>query len=359
MFGSSVLEVIIGLVFVYFIMSLLCSALNEWVARIFAMRAKTLEAGILRLLSDDTALKEEIYKHPLVKTLSRQGWWQRMLSKIPGLGSSSGPSNLPARTFALVLSDILMEPGKEERSKSGKAASGATAASNDIDDKGKSTELQLAAREMLKDLEKGIEAQSGDVKQALQSLLNSVKAQTDQWDTAATAFRASMESWFDDTMDRVSGWYKRKAQLIILLLAVAACFALNVDTIVIANTLSNDATLRASLVTAAEARVQQAVLEDEESAPALDIEKYRDELSELGLPIGWSTEDGDPRSVPSSLPDWLLKSFGLLITAFAVSLGAPFWFDLLNRFVNLRASGGQPAKASKAKPGESTASSQT
>lgn len=335
MFGSSILETVIGLVFVYFIMSLLCSALNEWVARIFAMRARTLEAGILRLLRDGTTLKQTIDAHPLIKGLSK---------------SNRGPSNLPSRTFALVLLDELRRTGEEKRKESGKAAS---AASSDIDDKGKSMELRLTAKEVMQDLEKGIEAQPKEVKQALQSLLNSARAQADQWDTAVTAFRASIESWFDDTMDRVSGWYKRKAQLIILCLAIIASFALNVDTIVIADTLSRDATLRASVVAAAEARVQQVASDDQTAEPLLDVEKYREELSELVLPIGWSATDGDPRSVPSSLPGWLLKSLGLLITAFAVALGAPFWFDLLNRFVNLRASGGQPAKALKAKPGES------
>jgi len=394
MFGSSILEIVIGLVFIYFIMSLLCSALNEWIARIFAMRAKTLEAGILRLLSEDKNLKEKIYEHPLVNGLSRKGWWesklaakaakdksnqqpqgernqqhqdeskkkQPLLSKIPILNktSSPGPSNLTARRFALVLLDTLMEAGRKKRIEKGEAVSDAFTESLDTTDKDKSKELQLTAKkEMLRDLQEGIEDQSPDVKRVLKGILDSVKAQVDQWDTAVTAFRVSIESWFDDTMDRVSGWYNRKAKLIILCLAVAVSFALNVDTIVIANTLSQDATLRASVVAAAEVRAQQATPEDGELDTTLGVDKYREELSALALPILWSTEDGDPRSAPGNFSGWVVKLLGLLITAFAVALGAPFWFDLLSKFVNVRTSGRQPAKTSEVGPAESTASSRT
>ncbi|MEU7908022.1 hypothetical protein [Actinoplanes sp. NPDC049118] len=40
--------------------------------------------------------------------------------------------------------------------------------------------------------------------------------------------------------------------------------------------------------------------------------------------------------------DWLLKLLGLALTAAAAAIGAPFWFDLLNRLVNLRSTGRRP-----------------
>ena len=42
--------------------------------------------------------------------------------------------------------------------------------------------------------------------------------------------------------------------------------------------------------------------------------------------------------------------FGFLITAFAITMGAPFWFDLLNRFVNVRAGGNKPSEDSASQP---------
>lgn len=364
MFGSVVLEVIIGLVLVYFIISVICSALNEWIARIFTMRAKTLEAGIKGLLSDNENLKEKIYSHPLVKGLSRKGWWDRELDKqsarkekhvkllkpIPSPKSSPGPSNLSAHRFALALFDTLMETEGQPSVKRGDGLS------NDID-KGKSKELQLGAKEMIESLGNGIEKlPEGDkTKQALKALLISAKAEVDQWDSAVIAFRVSIERWFDDTMDRVSGWYKRKAQLIILGLAVVICLALNVDTFTIANGLYRDTNLRASVVAAVEAQSQQPI--PGEAEPEMDVSELRGELSELGLPIGWSAQDGDARSLPSDFVGWVVKLLGVLFTALAVALGAPFWFDLLNRLVNLRSAGKQPEKASHIMPGGSAASS--
>ena len=50
---------------------------------------------------------------------------------------------------------------------------------------------------------------------------------------------------------------------------------------------------------------------------------------------------------------WLLKVGGLLITGLAVSLGAPFWFDTLNRFMNIRNAGRAPDESrGKTKPAD-------
>ena len=368
MFGSVVLEVIVGLVLVYFIMSVICSALNEWIARIFAMRAKTLEAGIRGLLSDSDNgnLKEKIYSHPLVRGLSRKGWWDReldkqsarreknvrLLKKVPSPKSSPGPSNLSARRFTLALFDTLMETGGRPSIKS------RVVSPYDIDE-GKSKALQLGAKEMIECLGNGIDKlpRNDDAKKVLKTLLISAKAEVDQWDSAVTAFRVSIEKWFDDTMDRVSGWYKRKAQLIILGLAVVICLALNVDTFTIANSLYRDTNLRASVVAAAEAQAQKPMSEEAESE--LDVSELSGELLDLRLPIGWSTQGGVARSVPGDFVGWVVKLLGVLFTALAVALGAPFWFDLLNRLVNLRLSGKQPVKASDVMPGGSAASSRT
>ena len=57
-------------------------------------------------------------------------------------------------------------------------------------------------------------------------------------------FRESIEHWFDDTMDRVSGWYRRWAQWWTIVLAIVVAIGLNVDAIRVANRLADDATVR-------------------------------------------------------------------------------------------------------------------
>jgi len=75
------------------------------------------------------------------------------------------------------------------------------------------------------------------------------------------------------------------------------------------------------------------------------LAKSQCELNSLGLPVGWSGADGD---ILLTWPGWHWKMYGgwwwqiywhgvgWLLTALAISLGAPFWFDLLNKFIVVR-----------------------
>ena len=339
MFGSKILEVAIGLVLVYLILALICSALSEWIARILALRSRTLEAGVRNLLNDpDDAegLAKRLYEHPLIRSLYRRGWWDKRLeaisagvssklsdrtpigsrlplvNKIPLMDKTpavtsvpivrglrtpkghEGPSNIPSRTFALTLFDTILAAG---------SPIGTTGAARDqTDERGRSRALQRNAKETFLALEARVsEFDAPDnVKKALKTILTS---------------------------------------------------AMNVDTFVIANTLSRDATLRDSIVAAAEARAA--------AGGDSELSELTSELEGLAVPVGWNLdgEDADPRDSPGSLLGWVVKLFGLLFTAFAVALGAPFWFDLLNRFVNLRGGGGRPARTSEEpSPGPARAS---
>jgi hypothetical protein len=73
------------------------------------------------------------------------------------------------------------------------------------------------------------------------------------------------------------------------------------------------------------------------------------ETKKLGLPIGWSSEPNDTKSLPRDLGGWALKIIGLSLTAIAVSLGAPFWFDVLNKLINIRSAGKQPERSRQEK----------
>jgi hypothetical protein len=63
-----------------------------------------------------------------------------------------------------------------------------------------------------------------------------------------------------------------------------------------------------------------------------------DDAKSLQIPLGWQT-------APDDAGGWLLKLLGWLITVFALSFGAPFWFDVLGKVVNMRSSGPKPAGA--------------
>jgi hypothetical protein len=136
-----------------------------------------------------------------------------------------------------------------------------------------------------------------------------------------------------------------------------------------ANSLWRDGTMRAAIVAAAQEVAQHPTDAEKgkrpreatgnlpgESTPEATsvseeeiIDRLQREVQKLPLPLGWSRAPDDLRRVPQGFRGWLAKIVGLLLTAIAVSLGAPFWFDLLNKLVSLRAAGKPPGKTSEGK----------
>jgi hypothetical protein len=151
-------------------------------------------------------------------------------------------------------------------------------------------------------------------------------------------------------MDRVTGWYKRWQQVVSLVIACALVAVANADTIMLAKRLTRDNALRAALVAAVDHETQNNATD-----PTADGATKRALLSEaenLNLPLGWvipqATADPDPEiqdQVPENAVGWILKILGLSISALAVSLGAPFWFDVLSKITNIRAAGITPQQA--------------
>jgi hypothetical protein len=273
MFGSYILDVAIGLVFVYMLLSLLCSTINEQViARIFSLRAKTLRTGIQNMLADqDGSLTQQIYENPLI-----QG-----LSQYSVTGNPRDPSYIPSNIFAEA----------------------------------------VLALDVVKAYKNDLVAQDSTIPKALGILLK--KANYDPQKALA-----SIEQWYDDTMDRVSGWYRRNVQLIIFILGFIIVGLLNIDTIAIITNLSNDTVVRAGLVSAVQGSAA--------SSTHADLPTLQKVFEQIQPAIGWSSS-----SLPTNGLSWFLKIVGLLATIFAISLGAPFWFDLLNKFVSFRSSGAQ------------------
>lgn len=299
MLGSQVLEVATGLAYLYLLLSLICMVLNEWIAGALALRAKTLEIGMRNLLDDPgTELAAKVYAHPLVNGLGRRGL--RL------------PSYISSRTFASALLDIVApaDPTTGPRSL---------------------TETRSLVSQL----------PPGHARDALLALI-------DQAGGDLAKARANIEHWFDDAMDRVSGWYKRKAQVIVACLGLGVSILLNADTLAIANSLGRDPQLVALVGGAAQEIVKQPLPANGKPAEKR-IAEIQSALQQVRLPIGWSLVPGDARRVPSGLWEWLGKILGLVFTGLAVSLGAPFWFDALGKLVGLRASG-PPPKAQPTTP---------
>jgi hypothetical protein len=163
-----------------------------------------------------------------------------------------------------------------------------------------------------------------------------------------------IETWFNHTMDQVTSSYKRHTQLICFLIAAVFTVILDVDTIRICRQLSKEATLRVALTEAAKSHLAQG-LPKAPTPGEMDINKSLAEvanraadLQSLGIPLGWSPGAWSIAWPPYANAGLIVsKLLGLMMTALAATLGAPFWFDVLNRFMSIRGVGKAPNEESK------------
>lgn len=301
MFGSAVLELAVGIVFVFLLVSLICSQIGSQVSDILRWRAINLENGIRNLLfygNDD--MVQQLYAHPIIQSLSLpERGVQTLVQKLPIVADRPGalPVNIPPQTFALAVFNTFVP------NSAGKTTVG---------------ELFDAVNQM----------PDSELKKTLLAL---VSAKNDQIESV----RQNVENWFNGAMGRVTEAYQRDMWKFSLLVGIIVSIVLNVDAVAVASNLWRDPTLRAAVATAAA---------EYEKSPSTQPQAL-DELNRLELPIGWHI---GPSKVLSSAPftpkDWespsanfslfpsvFLKILGWLITGLAGAQGAPFWFDLLKK----------------------------
>ena len=323
MFGSEILDVAIGVVLMFLATSLISSAVNELVEAFLKNRARDLERGIRELLGDSSpqGLVQQFYTHPLISGLFRGNY--------SGSSAKNLPSYIPARTFALALMDLI-QPGALNSSS---GASATTPPGNS----GPGYALPIS-------LGRGLVQQFRQSAAALpasplrSALLPLIDASGDD----PSAARQNIEDWYNAAMDRVSGWYKRRTQFILVGIGFAVAGLMNADTISLARHLSTSKAARDVVVASATtANSKGPAGLPTGVSPTLE---WIDSVG--GLPLGWRTPPGnanlseqyklDPQRFPQTPSEAVAKLVGFLITALAVSLGAPFWFDVLNQFMVVR-----------------------
>jgi len=409
MFNNVALDVFIGLVFVFLLYSLLATIILEIIGQWFSLRASMLQKAIRRMLEDDSAAgakanytfkaflitwmenvsrffkpirKDEtflnaFYQHPTIKFLGES----RLKSK---------PGYLQASNFSQTIIQLLR----------GDSYDGISVNESDLISKtlqnGGIHNVQINP-ETLKHLR----------------LLFADSRQD------SSLFKRKLEVWFEETMERCSGWFKKQNQTILLLIGLGIASSFNVDTIAISRILINDRNARENLVQFAASKMDgysglidtlsiikitsttlndsnanttvdttkfivkkdeflmntyQGLYSDAEAthgilglrglankADSLECEKY---LSNLKLAMD-TTSNQTKKATLTELYNQLLEScykktekkspyessfpiafLGWVLTALAISLGAPFWFDLLNKFMKIRNAGTKPTEQS-------------
>jgi hypothetical protein len=317
MFASSFIDTAIGISFVFLLLSLIASTVNEIILSLLRMRGRDLLAGLKTLLNDDdaTGLVKRLYNHGLVYGLFKGEFDQK---------SRSLPSYIPSSNFAAALLDVVRD------------AAGQPAA------------VQQNAAAIVQSVREAAQKLAGD--EITAKVGRPLVSMTDAAEGDLNKLIKSVEAWYNSAMDRVSGAYKYRTQWLLFLIGLALAAALNADTVRIVKQLSNDPTLRQAVVAAAQSAKQP---EGASGAAVKDqIQQVHDQVAQLeniGIPLGWSGVALPCKEIQAgkqidedncSQGEWMLGWFaifrGWILTAIAVSLGAPFWFDMLNKIMVVR-----------------------
>ncbi len=371
MFDSVALDIVMGLIFIYLLYSLFATVLSEIIATKLGLRARNLKEAVDRMLNDeaeagwwarlwdsfrllknpDKGITKEFYDHPEIKYLGSSGIFRN-------------PSSFKAVSFSKTLLNLLFGDEQLTREK-----------------------IDARLKEVIRLAEGADKVLDTQTARYINSLW--MEAYGD-----ITKFKLQLETWFDRTMEQATEWYKRKIQIILLILGFLIAWCFNADTFTIVNKLSRDKDARDKIVSMANAYVQNNKIQLDTTAirGATELQTYTDKLDSLlaikqqieteigetstllgtgGWPADVVTVHTDPRSgqqlytpqidrealtnaraaIKEGEIKFTLKEkigyfftlpcvhfWGFFVTAIAISLGAPFWFDLLNKLMQLRTS---------------------
>jgi len=330
---TAFVEALIGLVFIYFVASVFASAVNELLAQELGRRGKFLREGLVNVVGDRW-IYLRLINQPLISSLYRD---------VPGKPLT--PSYIPAAGFVDALLDTMLSKARQ------------------IDPKfAQETEGLVTFRDVRTAVAlcKSAGFTTGD---AILPLLDAARGDLG-------VARQNIAAWYESGMDRVSGWYKKYTRRLLLVIGLAIAVLCNIDTVQIVSQLASSSSLRKALADMGTQAVQDRKVGDVTLVVGPDEVKIAPEqarqlantladLEKQGLPVGYSCLnpakiEADRAEVGQVISNcwtltkdqaggsWLLKIAGWLLTALAISFGAPFWFDLLNRLVDFRGSGRKP-----------------
>lgn len=296
MFGLEIIEVGIGLAFAYFAISVIGSGIVEIGVKLTSLRAKHLKEALGNLLDDKNynGFVAQLYEHHLITS--------------PMKDKLGDPKSMKAKDFAAAVFDILCDGSTEDE-----------------------RYQKIKARiETIKD------------EKVKTRLLNILESSAEDLES----MRDKVESWFNESMEAVSEWYRQRMRFWVTIVSFAVVGAMNADTIRMTKMLWNDNELRQSTVAAAESfansmetRFQEQSADTAAKSFGQALEQIKSDIDRTKvLPIGWNSEvtplqaefQGDATRW------WLLKVLGLLLTIGAVSMGSTYWYRQLKQLLNLR-----------------------
>lgn len=384
MLNSVLLDVFIGMALIYVLLSLVVASILEAFAGITKMRNSLLESAMRAIIGSEKYVNL-FYHHPVISSFKRKPFFLSVIYRVYSwrvsrilriswfiekcnfvklyhIVSMGRPSYLSSKIFSLVLFDFIRGgfDGIKRRY-----------APITVNKKGNGDELVFEFDQH--EVYRREEVEAWLLKFNYFIEMAGIIEKTTTEDTTLSSIIAEREpvldriaDWFDLQMERVTGVYKRKTQAILFVVSFVICSVLNADTIMMANILWTDPVMRNAVVYEATKTVADASQANEATGPnahelnrAMAADNPCTECGKLTaaevaakenrmrpFPIGWGKQTSsvfrEYRTMPENFKGFLYKCIGILLTTFLISLGSPFWFDLLSKIVNIRNVGLKP-----------------
>jgi len=383
MLSSGIIDVAIGLAFIFGVTAALASVITEMIARFLGLRGAYLLAGLRELV--DSAGKSVVLDNAATDFQAARN----LVTGAAGAhvtGDSAADVPRPSATRVLLGSPMLGSQGvvgtiatkgltvegtkpKVKASDTGKtdpvrllrtwsrrrklpsymsARSFAAAVMDLVVPNASGQTTMDGIPERIKDMP----VAPGPLQDSLQSLAASANGDIDR-------FRTSIENWYDDHMARVSGWYKRRTTLITFIAGGILVLLLNINAITIGRALYSDSATRTA-VSAVAARGNPCPASSDQQSCLSALEKRVSDAAQAGLPLGWGIvpactvqnvkcgwleQHGITTPGDGSWWQVFLAVLGFLATIVALAPGAQFWFGLVVKLNSLRSSGPPPASS--------------
>lgn len=390
-----IFDIAIGLVFIYFTLSLIASEIQELISTLLQWRAKHLKQSIELLIaggsesgSEELDKAVELVKHlygdPIINTLNQQskdgvekGFRDVTKTIKPKVSEEkqSAPSYIPSETFAITLLETLKIPQlvRYVRNPSSQANLHMVISSY--------KELKTGIKNPDSPSYQKIQSIYGDIKDNQEfknlvtslpehipdKLINSLSVIADRTrikindiTEEANQFKKEVETWFDRSMDRSSGVYKRNAKGVAIIIGISIAILTNTDTFYLLKRLSQDSAIRSVITQRA---IQQATSDPNDVNV---IRRAEQDLKDASVPIGWQNinqqldieplriRQGNTTNAVTTILHKIWKVIAMLcgwvLSGLAIAMGAPFWFDILNKIINVRNAGPKPESYTKDQP---------
>jgi hypothetical protein len=434
-----VLNVLLGVFLTWSLLSLASMQIQEWLAARLKWRSRMLEKALGKMLTDST-LVDQFYNHPLIRSLytgKNNGdkpsyippsqFSQVMIDILSAIGTEasllqqqlyrlySETQRLPKRKrieargriglmLGMIRKALVSELGEEA------CAEIMDTVKNDLLTLGQDiprfqgcvdslfdtirvqkqqinealVKLSLKANasedETINRIQAGVTALSithPQLKQTMYAIMNSMPQSIVQKGSELEMVRVNIEEWFNNAMNRLTGWYKRRCLVTTMLVGILIAVIVNVDSVNLVSRLWREPDLRIAILN----NIENILTENNTSTLNVgQLSSIQQQFSSINLPVGWLGSPisltGGPETTISKvctpfsrqeneiygilvsgqcypiinspqvddLTGWFIKLAGILLSGIAASPGASFWFDLLKKIINVRLSGVNPSE---------------